>query len=339
MGRQYNRRRAETKPGRAGGTEERAAGVDFVVVITGSTRGLGLALAEEFLRRGCRLLVSGRSAEAVQEARGRLSAFGERVGGQACDVTDPAQVEVLWDGAVRRWGRVDIWINNAGVGQDYLRAWELSTPEVIRIVETNILGVMHGSRTAMRGMRAQGGGAIYNTEGWGSDGKRRNGLTVYGTTKQAVRYFTRGLADEAAADLAAIKDTRADEASVSDIDGPEGSSEAGAAPVFRNGVLVGTLSPGMIVTDFLLSPMEKMADPERMRKIVNILGDRPETVARFLVPRILANRRNGAHIAWLTGARVIRRFLAAAFIPQSRRRDLFAAYSGGGADNNGGGEN
>ena len=129
----------------------------------------------------------------------RLSSYRERVHGQPCDVTDPAQVGALWDGAVGRWGRVDIWINNAGVAQEYLRAWELPTEEVIRLVETNILGVMHGSRTAMRGMRAQGGGAIYNMEGWGSDGKRRRGLSVYGTTKRAVRYFTRALADEASA--------------------------------------------------------------------------------------------------------------------------------------------
>ena len=313
-----------------------------VVVITGSTRGLGLALAQAFLERGCQVLVSGRGTEAVREALGQLGPHGGRLGGQACDVTDPAQVGALWDGAVRRCGRVDIWINNAGVGQDYLRAWELPTEEVIRMVETNVLGVMHGSRVAMRGMRAQGGGAIYNMEGWGSDGKRRSGLTVYGTTKRAVRYFTRTLADEAAIDSKARADAEggpapgsgapAQEPAAPGSDGdvvestPDG--DAGAAAAAPAGVLVGTLSPGMMVTDFLLGPMERMADADRMRRVVNILGDRPETVAAFLADKILSNRRNRAHFAWLTGAKVIGRFLRAALRRGALRRDLFASGPG-----------
>ncbi len=268
------------------------------VVITGSTRGLGFALAKEFLERGRRVTISGRTRESVERALSRLSSAAEGrqsglgsetvqpVHGQPCDVSDPRQVQALWDGAVKRWGRVDIWINNAGIPQAYLPAWELSVEEVRRLVETNLLGVVQGSRTAMRGMRAQGGGGIYNVEGWGSDGNRRNGLTLYGTTKRALRYFTRGLADEA-----------------------EGCP-----------VLVGTLSPGMMVTDFLTGPMKEMKDAERMRRVVNIIGDLPETVARFLVGKILANRRNHAHFVWLSGAKVMGRFLIAPF----RRRDLFA---------------
>ncbi len=94
-----------------------------------------------------------------------------------------------------------------------------------RLIRTNLLGTIHGSRAAMRGMLAQGGGAIYNLEGWGSDGKRRGGLAVYGTSKCAIRYFTLALADEAA-----------------------------GTPV-----LVGTLSPGMMVTGFLTGPMGRMS--------------------------------------------------------------------------------
>jgi NAD(P)-dependent dehydrogenase (short-subunit alcohol dehydrogenase family) len=206
--------------------------------------------------------------------------------GHPCDVSDAQQVQALWDDAVELWGRVDIWINNAGIPQAYLPAWELPEEEVRQLVETNLLGVIQSSRTAMRGMQAQGGGGIYSVEGWGSDGKRRNGLTLYGTTKRAIRYFTRGLADEA---------------------------EGGP-------VLVGTLSPGMMVTDFLTDPMKEMKDAERMRRVVNIIGDRPETVARFLTGKILGNRQNHAHFVWLTGAKVMGRFLTAPF----RRRDLFA---------------
>jgi len=259
------------------------------VVVTGSTRGLGFALAEELLKRGCRVTVSGRGPESVRQAVERLGAYGQRVHGLACDVTDPVQVQDLWDSAARRCGRVDIWINNAGVAQEYVPAWELEPQAMALLIATNLLGTIYGSRTALRGMLAQGGGAIYNLEGWGSDGARRDGLTVYGTSKSAVRYFTRGLADEAT-----------------------------GTPV-----LVGTLSPGMMVTDFLTGPMKRMpeSDAKRLRRVVNILGDHPQTVARFLAPRILANRRHRAHFAWLTGARAVGRFIAAVL----RHRELFAA--------------
>jgi NAD(P)-dependent dehydrogenase (short-subunit alcohol dehydrogenase family) len=264
---------------------------DAAAVITGSTRGLGLALAEELLKRGCRVTVSGRTLESVQGAVALLRAYGERVHGLACDVGDPDQVQELWGGAARHWGRVDLWINNAGLPQEYVPAWELEPQAMARLISTNLLGTIYGSRTALRGMIAQGGGAIYNLEGWGSDGARRNGLTVYGTSKCAIRYFTRGLADEAA-----------------------------GTPV-----LVGSLSPGMMVTDFLTGPMRHMTESEarRLRRIVNILGDRPQTVARFLAPRVLANRRHRARIAWLTGPRAMTRFLTAGL----RRRDLFAEPS------------
>jgi NAD(P)-dependent dehydrogenase (short-subunit alcohol dehydrogenase family) len=258
------------------------------VVVTGSTRGLGFALAEQLLERGCRVTNSGRTPAGVQEAVARLGAHGPRVHGQACDVTEAAQVQGLWDAAARCWGRVDIWINNAGIPQEYLPAWELEAGAADRLIRTNLLGAIHGSRTAMRGMLAQRGGAIYNMEGWGSDGKRRGGLAVYGTSKCAVRYFTLALADEAA-----------------------------GTPV-----RVGTLSPGMMVTGFLLGPLGRMSEAEarRLRRIVNILGDRPQTVARWLAPRILANRRHRARLAWLTGPRAMGRFLTAGL----RRRDLFA---------------
>jgi NAD(P)-dependent dehydrogenase (short-subunit alcohol dehydrogenase family) len=261
------------------------------VVVTGSTRGLGLALAREFLERGCRVTVSGRSAESVQAALRHLAAHGPQVQGQVCDVAEPARVQQLWEAAAGRWGRVDIWVNNAGIPQEYVPAWELEPAAAARLIGTNLLGTIYGSRTAMRGMLAQGGGAIYNMEGWGADGARRRGLTVYGASKNAVRYFTRGLADEAAG-------------------GP---------------VLVGTLSPGMMLTDFLTDPMQRMAEVQArsLRRIVNILGDRPRTVARYLVPRILANRRHRAHFAWLTGVRATGRFLTAGL----RRRDLFAETS------------
>jgi NAD(P)-dependent dehydrogenase (short-subunit alcohol dehydrogenase family) len=127
-------------------------------------------------------------------------------------------------------------------------------------------------------------------EGFGSDGRTRSGLTVYASTKSAVRTFTRSLLGE-------IEET-----------GDES-------------VRLGTLSPGMVLTDLLIDAME--ARPEelgRMKRVFNVIADRAETVAPWLADRILANDSQGTHIAWLTRAKLLGRFLAAPF----NRRDLFA---------------
>jgi hypothetical protein len=78
----------------------------------------------------------------------------------------------------------------------------------------------------------------------------------------------------------------------------------------------------MMATEFLTGPMGRLTEGEarRLRGIVNIFGDHPQTVARYLVARILANRRHRARFAWLTGARAMGRFLTAGL----RRRELFA---------------
>src|SRR5437868_1872544 len=99
-----------------------------VIVITGSTRGIGLGMAREFLQRGQQVVISGRTPDSTANAVTQLSAsYADRVVGQPCDVGDYAQVEALWDAAVARFGRVDIWINNAGTSHPSQNFWTLPT--------------------------------------------------------------------------------------------------------------------------------------------------------------------------------------------------------------------
>lgn len=264
------------------------------IVITGSTRGLGLRMAREFLSRGCSVVVSGRTREAVQAAVRDLQADhpGASVQGFPCDMGSPGQVQALWDFAAGTMGGVDHWINNAGIGQATLPIWEVEPAAMEAIVRTDVLGVLYGARSAMRGMLRQGGGTIWFMEGHGSDGRIMKGLSVYGTAKRALRYAARALAVEA-----------------------EGT-----------GVRVGTLSPGIMVTDFTMKQEHGDAAAwERTKKAYNILADRPETVAAFLVPRILAARKNGRHIAWLTGGKAAFRFLTSGIV---KRRVVDQAPSG-----------
>ena len=255
------------------------------IVITGSTRGLGFAMAEAFLRADCTVVICGTTTESVAAALQRLDSTQAQVFGHVCDVRNRDGVESLWNRAHERFGAIDIWINNAGISQQMLPLWEMDISDIEGLVHTNILGVIYGSQVAMQGMLRQGHGTIYNMEGAGSSGEHRGNLTVYGMTKCAVRYLTRGLAIEAA-----------------------------GTPI-----LIGTLSPGMMVTDFLLSALPKRSElSSAARWIINILADYPATVAEFLVPKILNNRRRGAHFAWLTTPKVIWRFLSSPFV----KRDL-----------------
>jgi len=170
-----------------------------LIVITGTTRGIGYGLAKAFLSSGHSVSISGRSQETVEKAVANLgSKFeAERVIGLACDVTVPVQVQELWDRSVEKFGKVDIWINNAGDSGEQGLVWDLSPDDAQVPINANILGTVYGAQVAMKGMLSQGFGAIYNMEGMGSDGRKHAGLTIYGTSKYAIHYFTESLALEA----------------------------------------------------------------------------------------------------------------------------------------------
>jgi len=258
------------------------------VVVTGSTRGIGYGLSDAFLVRGCSVSISGRSQEAVDRAVAALGARHgtERLFGHPCDVTDFDQVQALWDAAIESWGRIDIWINNAGIAHAQTSLWKQDHDEVAAIIETNILGSIYGAQVAMKGMLAQGSGSIYNLEGLGSDGRRVEGLTSYGTTKAALTYLTDALA-----------------------------AEAKGTPV-----LVGAIRPGMVATDMILQQYRDRPDRwQEAKRIFNILADRPETVTPWIADRVLANTRNGARIQWLSRGKALGRFLTAPFTG----RDIF----------------
>jgi len=252
------------------------------IVITGSSKGIGFHLANEFLQRNCQVVISSRSLQALKLASSQLINRNPQAQllSSACDVTDYSQVMQLWKTANNHFGNINIWINNAGQGHAQNSSWLLPENFMEGIVQSNILGVMYGSKVAMQGMLTQGFGAIYNMEGLGSDGRIVEGLAIYGTSKAAVHYFTRSLMKEAV-----------------------------GTPI-----IVGALSPGMVMTDLITQ--QYTSDPEAWAKakpIFNILADRPETVTAWMVPQILANQQNGKSIAWLTQTKILARFIGSVF--------------------------
>ena len=262
------------------------------IVITGSTKGIGYGLAEEFLRLGCQVVVSGRKQADAEAAAEQLARVGDRknILAQACDVSDYLAVQALWDAASKHFGKVDIWVNNAGQGQAVQNLWEIEANLMQSVVEANLLGQLYGAKVAVNGMLEQGFGALYIMEGKGSKGDVQKGMTLYSTTKRGGNYLFHALVEE-------LKETS---------------------------LIVGSISPGMVVTDLLTR--QKRANPadwERTKRIFNILADTVDVVAPWLAAEILANDKHGAEIRRLSRLKVMGRFLSAPF----SKRDLFGEES------------
>ena len=245
------------------------------VVITGGTRGIGLGMAKEFLSRGHNVVITGTSEESV--ARG-LKDIGENsnVIGVPCLVENTDSIEKVWDRAIERFSIVDVWINNAGAATSRNGLEELSYDEITRTIDTNLTGTILATRIVSSRMLKQGSGQIYMFEGFGSNGQLQKGISVYGSTKRALRYFTAAAANE-------FKDTP---------------------------IVIGSISPGIVTTDLLLrSSKSSEKEWEKAKKVLNVLADRAEVVTPWLVDEVLKNNKNGAKIAWLTTIKVLGRLI------------------------------
>ena len=261
-------------------------------VITGSTKGIGNAVARELLAAGANVVISGRTQTAVDEAVDALNARSgnTRAAGLATDVTDPEQVQALWDHAVQAFGRVDVWINNAGVAHTTAHIVDIPPTDVRAMVETNMYGTIFGSQVAVRGMIAQGGGKLFNVLGGGSDGRIRENMGVYSATKRGLDLFTRAL----------VKETK---------DSP---------------VLVGQIRPGVLITDGWLREAKRA--PEQVssqRRMLNIISDHVDEVAPYLAAEVLAADKTGAEISWLTTGRIMKRFMTPGY---AKKNDVMARY-------------
>ncbi|MBM4239290.1 MAG: SDR family oxidoreductase [Gammaproteobacteria bacterium] len=270
------------------------------VVITGSTQGLGFGYAREFLRRGHKVVVSGRGADRVAAAVERLnSEFAdarERIAGFSCEISELEQVRLLWDGAVASFGRVDIWLNNAGYARTGAEFADNTPEEIEAMVRANVIGSFNAAQVAIAGMAKQGGGKLYLTlGGGGASGRVVPGMTVYSTTKRAVKY----LADCLVKERRELRD---------------------------ESILIGTISPGINITEGMLREMRTIPQAQRVRalKQLNFIGEHVETTTPWIVERILSDGKQGNDITWLTGGRLAGRALSMLF---GARRDIVSRYS------------
>ncbi len=262
------------------------------VIITGSARGLGYEMAKVFKKNNFNVVLSDINIVNLEKSKEELQKLGGsgKVLAIKCDVTNFEEVENLYKETKDKFNNIDIWINNAGVNQASKHAWELTEKEVDFLINVDLKGTINGSTVAMREMAKQGFGAIYNVEGFGSNDAYQEFLVMYGTTKRAVTYYTIALARE--------------------------------AEIAKTNVIVGRLSPGIMITEFLTSSNgqdDSSTLSEKTKKVYNILGDYPDVIAEFLVKKMIKNKKNDEQICWLTNGKAARRFMFAAF----NKRDFF----------------
>ena len=167
-----------------------------VVVVTGTSSGIGRAAAVLFARHGARVVLAARSEGSLKEVAGEC----EAVGGQALvvptDVTDEDAVRALARRSVEGFGRIDVWVNNAGV-MTYGRFEDVPTDVYRGTIETNLFGQIHGARAALSRFREQGSGVLVNMSSvWGR--LTSPYVSAYVTSKFAIRAFSECLRQELA---------------------------------------------------------------------------------------------------------------------------------------------
>jgi len=186
-----------TAPSRPSGHDLLAGKV--VVVTAAAGTGIGSAVARRCLEEGASVVVSDRGLRRLAEVHEDLAGtHGDRVAALGCDVTSEAEVQALVDGAVARYGRVDIMMNNAGLGGTS-PVTEMTDDQWSRVLDVTLTGTFRCTRAVLRQMVAQGGGgAVVNNAsvlGW----RAQAGQAHYAAAKAGVMAFTRCVALDVAA--------------------------------------------------------------------------------------------------------------------------------------------
>src|SRR3954453_4502566 len=161
-----------------------------VIVITGASSGIGLCTAESAAKQGAKVVLAARSEQTLQDVVSRINSWDGHAISVTCDVSDRSQVEQVAQAAVKRFGRIDTWVNNAGLAI-YGRLDQVSDEDSRRLFDINFWGVVHGSLVALPLLK-QNGGALINVGSEVSEAYVPM-LGMYSASKHAVKGFTDAL--------------------------------------------------------------------------------------------------------------------------------------------------
>jgi len=238
---------------------------DKIVVITGSTRGFGYAIAESMLEAGASVAITGRTREALDRALTSLQARG-RVSGFIMDVREEEQIYRLVQDVLSEFGRIDIWVNNAGYSNAAGMMLDMDPQDALDMFLSNDLGMFRCTQAIMHYMLPLRQGLLVNIYGNGSFLRPASPTGLYGATKAWVTSFTRSLAKE----------------------------------LKGSGVQILGFSPGMLTTDMLTSPAVVGERGREMLKnfgfVLRFLGRPAKFAADELAKTVAGDRKEFSEI-------------------------------------------
>ena len=164
----------------------------MVVLVTGGSKGIGLAIARAFVERGDQVVIGARNGDELTRAARALGA--QRAHAVQADVRKPEDARTLVDEAVGRFGGLDVLVNNAGIGR-FANVADMSLDDWHAIVDTNLSGVFYCTRAAIPAMRARGGGFIINISSLAGKNPFANGA-AYCASKSGLNAFSEALMQE-----------------------------------------------------------------------------------------------------------------------------------------------
>ena len=211
---------------------------DKVVIVTGSSSGMGKAIALACAREGAKVVVHGRNEERVREVTEQVKAAGAQAVGLLAEMGDPVQVRRMVDRVIETFGRVDVLVNNAGGGVGVRRLEDTTDEDWEYAMGANLLGQFYCCKYAIPHMQKQGGGKIINVTSAAGEMQLPVELTSlpYAAAKAGLAGLTRQL----------------------------------AAIYGRDGITVNLFSPGDILTESQLPWWNNLGDQERQEVLASV---------------------------------------------------------------------
>ena len=163
---------------------------DKVVVITGGSKGFGKTLAQFFIKEGSKVVINSNNSEEVNKVAGEIGATGI-----CADVTKEEELTMLSNEVVKKFGVIDIWVNNAGLWIPHALVEDFDMEKVRKMFDVNVVGTINGSRVALRYMKEKNSGTIINIISTAALAERPT-LSTYCASKWAVNGFTKSIRAE-----------------------------------------------------------------------------------------------------------------------------------------------
>ena len=163
-----------------------------VAIVTGASRGIGLAIAQRLAAEGAHVIITARTPETLQAA---AESIGDRAVPMAGNAADPAHQQEVVQYALQQWGRLDVLVNNTGINPVYGGLMDLDEQAARKITDVNLLGTLAWTRAVWNAWMKENGGAIVNLASIAGL-RAAPGIGFYGASKSAVMHLTQELAVE-----------------------------------------------------------------------------------------------------------------------------------------------